>query len=132
MPASSGISPRTRSCRRRTKARAPSASARVPKKIVSKTSAVWESRLEGLRLGVGVLGGSDEGERVERADHQRPLPVEEADGALGMDPAQDRALGEIAVAHFSPQALVDHGVQGHYPRTLSSRLAVKAVMRSRE
>src|SRR4051794_2662296 len=60
--------------------------------------------LEGLRLRVGVLDRADEGERIERADHQRALAVEEPDRALGVDPAQDRAaLGEVApVAHFVP------------------------------
>jgi hypothetical protein len=50
LPASSGISPVTRSCRRWTKASALSASALVPKKIVSKTLAVWESRWKGFSL----------------------------------------------------------------------------------
>ena len=94
LPASSGISPRTRSCRRRTKASARSASAlRAEEDRLEDLGGVGEP-LEGLQLGVRVRGGADEGERVERPDHQRPLPVEETDRPLGMDPAQDRPSGK--------------------------------------
>ncbi len=58
--------------------------------------------LEGHLPRVGVLHRPDEVERVERADHQRPLAVEQPDGALALDSAENRApTREVAgvVAH---------------------------------
>jgi hypothetical protein len=51
----------------------------------------------------GVLQRPGERDRVEGADHQRPLTVEEADGALAVDSSQDRlAAREVALVARRP------------------------------
>src|SRR2546427_810494 len=68
--------------------------------LVGLRAGAEEDRLERLR-GVGqplertlprprVLPGADERARIERADHQRPLTVEQADRPLGVDAPQQR------------------------------------------
>ena len=102
-PAASGSSPLIRSCRRWTAASALSASALVPRKTVSWILAVRARRVKGWSPALVREHRAGVGERFQRPDQQRPLPVEEADRSLAVDAAGHRsARGEVVVrvAHW--------------------------------